>query len=115
LRKKSDDPFAFLATYSSGLNQKGQPKHMPLKSTLEEYERDQKKMLELLTTVYTTAKQSQMITEIIDSGEIFHPLAWSAQEAFTFFKEVPVYVDAGILCRIPNWWKGKVLIFIQGK
>jgi len=105
--KKSDDPFAFLATYSTGLNQKGESKHMPLKYALQEYGEDQEKLLELLTTVYTAAKQSQMITEIIDSGEIFYPLAWSAQEAFTFLQEVPVYEDAGILCRIPNWWKGK--------
>jgi SNF2 family DNA or RNA helicase len=105
--KKSDDPFAFLATYSTGLNQKGESKHMPLKYALQEYGEDQKKLLELLTTVYTAAKQSQMITEIIDSGEIFYPLAWSAQEAFTFLQEVPIYEDAGILCRIPNWWKGK--------
>ncbi len=51
--------------------------------------------------------QSQLVADIIESGEIFYPLAWSADEAFTFLQEVPIYENAGILCRIPNWWKGK--------
>ena len=28
------------------------------------------------------------------------------KEAFTFLKEIPIYEESGILCRIPNWWKG---------
>ena len=105
--RKGDDPFAFLATYSIGLNQRGQSKHLPLKHALEEYREDRNKLLELLSTVYTASKQSRLVADIIESGEIFHPLAWSAEEAFTFLQEVPIYEDAGILCRIPNWWKGK--------
>ena len=37
----------------------------------------------------------------------FHALAWQSKDAFTFLKEIPVYEKSGILCRIPNWWKGK--------
>ena len=105
--KKNDSPFAFLATYSTRLNQQGASKHLPLKHALEEYEDDQEKLLELLTTVYTAANQSQMIADLIESGEIFYPLAWSSKEAFNFLQEIPYYEDAGILCRIPKWWKGK--------
>ncbi len=53
--KKGDDPFAFLATYSTGLNQRGQSKHLPLKHALEEYQEDQEWLLELLSTVYTAS------------------------------------------------------------
>ncbi len=42
-----------------------------------------------------------------DSGELFYPLAWSAKEAFVFLREIPIYEEAGILCRIPDWWKKK--------
>lgn len=104
--KKSDNPFAFLATYSTRLDDEGSSKHLPLKYALEEYEDDNDKLLELLVTVQEAAKKSLLIEELLDSGELFHPLSWTTSEAFIFLKEIPLYEDAGILCRIPNWWKG---------
>ncbi len=102
---KSDYPFAFLATYSTRLNQQGKSKHLPLKFALREYADHKNKLLELLSTVHLAAKNSSIIADLIESGEIFHPLAWSAKEAFLFLKDIPVFEKAGILCRIPNWWK----------
>ncbi len=104
-QKKQDAPFAFLATYSTGLDNQGQSRHLPLKWALSEYAGDHKKLLELLATVHRAAKQSTLVTQLLDTGELFHPLAWTAKEAFTFLKEVPIYETSGILCRIPNWWK----------
>jgi len=46
--KREDYPFAFLATYSTGLNKQGASKHLPLKYALEEFGSDSEKMLELL-------------------------------------------------------------------
>ena len=37
------------------------------------------------------------------------PLSWSSQEALAFLEEVSLFEEAGILCRIPNWWKAKNL------
>src|SRR5208283_2224595 len=104
--KKGDAPFAFLATYSTGLNAQGTSRHLPLKYALEEFSKDNEKLLDLLSTVHLAAKESGFITELLESGEIFHPLSMTTQEAYTFLKEVPVYENAGVLCRIPNWWKG---------
>ncbi len=104
--KNADVPFAFLATYTTGFNEAGESKHLPLKYALEEYENDSDKLLELLITVHAAAKQSRLIDQLMDSGELFHPLKWSSLEAFTFLKEIPIYEACGILCRIPNWWKG---------
>lgn len=106
--KKSEDfPFAFLATYSTGLNKQktSLTKHLPLKHALEEYGENSHKLLDLLTTVHFASKESALIAELLHSGEIFHPLAWTSKEAFKFLQEIPVYENAGILCRIPNWWK----------
>ncbi len=105
--KNSDAPFAFLATYSTRLNDEGVSKHLPLKYALEEYKGDNEKLLELLVTVHDAAQQSELVTELLDTGELFYPLAWSSKEAFTFLQEIPLYEESGILCRIPNWWKGK--------
>ncbi len=105
--RKGAAPFAFLATYSTALNADGESRHLPLKYALEEYKNDNKKLLELLVNVSDAARQSELINELLESGELFSPLSWSSQEAYTFLKEIPLYEDCGILCRIPNWWKGQ--------
>jgi non-specific serine/threonine protein kinase len=104
--KKGGAPFAFLATYSTGLTAQGASRHLPLKYALEEFGRENEKLLDLLSTVHLAARESRLISQMVESGEIFHPLSLTAQEAYTFLKEIPVYENAGILCRIPNWWKG---------
>ncbi|MCK5180390.1 MAG: DEAD/DEAH box helicase [Candidatus Omnitrophica bacterium] len=104
-KKDEDYPFAFLATYSTGLTDHGKSKHLPLKYALEEYGKDSKKLLVLLSTVSLAAKESAVIHELLESGELFHPLTWEAKHAFEFLKKIPVYEKCGILCRIPDWWK----------
>ena len=105
--KKSETPFAFLATYSTRLNDQGESRHLPLKYALEEYRGDQEKLLQLLVTVHEAARRSDLLANLLHSGELFHPLSWSAKEAFAFLQEILLYQETGILCRIPNWWKGK--------
>jgi superfamily II DNA or RNA helicase len=103
--KKDEHPFAFLATYTPRLNKQGKSQHLPLAHALQEYGKDGTKLLDLLVTVNRAAKESSLIAQLVESGELFHPLAWSAREAFTFLQEIPLYEQSGILCRIPDWWK----------
>ncbi|UCF95025.1 MAG: DEAD/DEAH box helicase, partial [Desulfobacterales bacterium] len=105
--KDNNYPFAFLATYSTRLNKQGKSRHLPLKYALKEYENNKDKLLELLTTVHAAARQSPLLENLLDTGDLFHPLSWSAAEAFAFLKDIPIYENSGILCRIPNWWKGR--------
>ena len=105
--RRDDYPFAFLATYSVDASASGAAKHLPLKNALVEYGENSQKLLELLATVNKAARQSPFINEMMESGEIFHPLGLYTDEAYTFLKEVPLYEEAGILCRIPNWWRKK--------
>nr|WP_319490632.1 DEAD/DEAH box helicase [uncultured Desulfobacter sp.] len=101
--KNSDLPFAFMATYSAGMGANGKPKHLPLKHAIETHGDDE--LLTLLSTVYKAAEQSRIVADLIESGELFHPLAWDGDEAFAFLKEIPDYEACGVLCRIPDWWK----------
>ncbi|MDY6971325.1 MAG: DEAD/DEAH box helicase [Thermodesulfobacteriota bacterium] len=103
--KNGDYPFAFMATYATRLNSQGKSKHLPLKHALQEYGDDNERLLKLLATVHTAAEKSPLIAELLETGELFHPLAWTSKEAFSFLKEIPLYDESGILCRIPNWWK----------
>jgi non-specific serine/threonine protein kinase len=105
--KEDNYPFAFLATYSTGITTDGKSKHLPLNNALVEYKDDRKKLLELLATVNQASAKSSFIAELVESGDIFHPIGLLSREAYTFLTEIPLYEDAGILCRIPNWWKSK--------
>jgi non-specific serine/threonine protein kinase len=105
-RKGSAAPFAFLATYSQADPATGRVRHVPLRHALSEFAADQKALLGLLGTVHRAAAESAFVRSLLDSGEIFHPLAWQANEAFAFLREIPLYDASGILCRIPDWWKG---------
>ncbi|MBM4053673.1 MAG: DEAD/DEAH box helicase [Planctomycetes bacterium] len=118
--KRQDYPFAFLATYATQKDKQGKSKHLPLKHALMEYEGKNERLLELLSTVHLAAKESNLVSHLLDSGELFHPLAWNEKEAYCFLKEIPIYEKYGILCRIPNWWKSesspfKVHIQLGGK
>ncbi len=105
-RKDLDRPFAFLATYSTRIDASGRTHHQPLKLAFKEYAENQKKIVELLSTVVKVSKRNSLIKSLVDSGEIFRAIGLTVQEAFTFFEGVSDFEEAGILCRVPRWWKG---------
>lgn len=101
-----DMPFAFLATYATK-NKDGKVRHMPLKYALTEFKGEREKLLQLLSSLDRVAKVSPLISGFMESGELFHPLRLSSEEAYTFLKSIPEIESAGILCRVPDWWKRK--------
>lgn len=105
-KNNPDAPFAFLATYSTHAQKSGAMAHVPLEQAIREYGSDTKRLLDLLSAVHKVARESTLIRSMLDSGEIFHPLAFSSAEALQFLREVPRYEEAGILCRVPRWWNG---------
>jgi len=105
--KGKKNPFAFMTTYSTGLAKNNKAQHRPLHFALTEFENNQEKLIDLLSTVSKAADKSQFIKDILETGEIFYPLNLSPDESLNFLKELPVYEEAGILCRIPNWWRNK--------
>ncbi|MCK9525597.1 MAG: DEAD/DEAH box helicase [Limnochordia bacterium] len=106
-KKDEEFPFAFLATYSTGNSKNKKASHIPLQNALLEYRGQDDLLLKLLSTVSSAADKSNLLSELVESGELFRPLKFSSEEAYTFLKEVPLYEESGILCRIPNWWKRK--------
>ncbi|MDR1935732.1 MAG: DEAD/DEAH box helicase [Candidatus Accumulibacter sp.] len=106
--KTEDYPFAFLATYSTTSGKKKDAvAHLPLKNALLENKGDQARLLSLLATVSRAADRSAFISELTESGELFSPLGFTAKDAYTFLKEMPLYEECGIVCRMPDWWKKK--------
>lgn len=108
VENKSDEyPFAFLATYSTETSEQKKAAHAPLKNALLEYKDRQDLLLKLLAAVSRAADSSDFISELTESGELFSPLQFNADEAYTFLKEIPLYEACGIMCRMPDWWKKK--------
>jgi non-specific serine/threonine protein kinase len=106
-RKDADWPFAFLATYTTGLSAGGQAKHLPLGQALREYAGAAQKanLLNLLLPVQRASESCAWLKIIVDSGEIFHPLRWTPHDAIQFLRDVAALEDAGIVLRMPATWR----------
>lgn len=100
-------PFAFMATYIPGLKGQDKARYLPLGKALEQYAGEQNKpaLVRLLSPVQRASEQSEFIRELVESGDIYHPLAWSPPEAHRFLQEVPQYEECGLLVRLPDWWR----------
>lgn len=98
-------PFAFMATYSTKPVKSKRAIHTPLKNALKEFDGDERKLLSLISTVIKASEKSAFISELLESGELFSPLKLTTEEAYTVLRETALYEEAGILCRVPDWWR----------
>ncbi len=104
-KNSNDTPFAFLATYAHQVSDAGKPKHLPLTRALEEYAGQKNMLLRLLEPIHKASQESAFIKQQTDSGDIYHPAAWTASQAYRFLQDTPIFEKSGIAVRIPNWWK----------
>jgi non-specific serine/threonine protein kinase len=106
-RKDEDAPFAFLATYTHRLSAHGKAQHLPLGQALRDYAgtASKEKLLSLLLPVQRAAESCVWLKQMVDAGEIFHPLRWSPREAFQFLGDVPQLERAGVVVRMPATWR----------
>jgi SNF2 family DNA or RNA helicase len=106
-KRDPEHPFAFLATYVSRMSDRGQPQHEPLGRALQQYagEKNRQALLALLVPIQRASERSALVKELVDSGEVYHALAWSPGEAYRFLKDVPAFEESGLLVRVPDWWK----------
>src|SRR5207245_10272273 len=51
------------------------------------------------------AETCPWLKAMVDSGEIFHPLRWQANDAFRFLRDVPQLESAGVVVRMPATWR----------
>ncbi len=105
-KKDTEYPFAFLATYAPRLTESARVRYQPLGRALQELagERNRRALVHLLTPVQRAAEKSNLIRALVDSSDIYQPLAWTPQEAYSFLKDTPLYEEAGVLVRVPDWW-----------
>ena len=106
-RRDPDCPFAFLATYAPSLTGGARVRYQPLSKALQKHAgaKNKKALIKLLSPVHLASQKSPLVKELVDSGDIYQPLAWTPGEAHRFLKEVPVFEESGVLVRLPDWWK----------
>ena len=106
-RRDPECPFAFMATYTSGLAASGALRHLPLGQALREFAGvgDKAKLLQLLDPVSRASEACSWLKAIVDAGEIFHPLRWTPQEALRFLHDVDAMEQAGLVIRMPANWR----------
>jgi len=106
-KRSPETPFAFMATYTHRLSPQEKALHLPLARALQEYAgtKNQAALRSLLEPVQRAAERSEWARKALDSKRIFQPQAWTPAQAHAFLRETPALEEAGIITRIPNWWK----------
>ena len=106
-RRDEAHPFAFLATYAPGLTGGARIQYQPLSRALREMAgaKNKQALIRLLSPVQLASEKSALVKELVESGDLYQPLAWTPREAYQFLKDVPVLEESGILVRMPDWWK----------
>ena len=100
-------PFAFMATYSTGFGSGGKLKHLPLRTALQQYagEKNRTVLINLLSPVQQAASNIPWVEQLIDTAQIYQPQAWPAELAYQFLRSAEELEAAGLMVRLPNWWK----------
>ena len=106
-RRDLEYPFALLATYAPTVTSSSRLQYQPLGNALRQYsgQHDKKVLINLLSPVHLASQRSDLVRELIESGDIYQPLAWTPSQAYRFLKDVPLLEDSGVLVRLPDWWK----------
>jgi non-specific serine/threonine protein kinase len=108
-KRDEQHPFAFMASYSSRLSAQGRLQHLPLARALQDYagSKNRQALISLLSPIQAASEHSAMVKELVDSGDIYRPLAWTPRQAYGFLQDIPTMEEAGVIVRVPDWWKAK--------
>ena len=100
-------PFAFMATYASGFGAAGRLKHLPLRKALEQYAgaKNRVALVKLLSPVQQAAEACDWVKGLVDSGDIYRPMAWTAARAYRLLRSAAELEESGLSVRLPNWWR----------
>ena len=100
-------PFAFMATYASGFGAAGRLKHLPLRKALEQYAgaKNRAALVKLLSPVQQAAETCDWVKDLVDSGDIYRPMAWTAARAYRLLRSAAELEESGLSVRLPNWWR----------
>ncbi|MGL4595416.1 MAG: DEAD/DEAH box helicase [Thermoguttaceae bacterium] len=102
-------PFAFMATYTEKVSSGAKPIQLPLSKALSEYAslKDRAALLRLLQPITSAAESCSWVQNMVDDQTIYQPRAWTPKQAHQLLQDIPTLENAGLIVRVPDWWKGK--------
>ncbi len=106
-KKDEARPFAFMASFTTGIGTGGKLKHLPLRKALEMYAGTGNKqaLIKLLSPVQKAAERCEWVQELVESGEIYSPMAWTPERAYQMLRTATALEESGLSVRLPDWWK----------
>ncbi len=106
-RRDPDLPFAFMATYTTSLSAAARAQHVPLGQAMRDYAgpANRARLLALLQPVQRAAESCDWLRAMVEGGEIFHPLRWTAPEAGRLLASAGDLERAGVVLRMPANWR----------
>ena len=66
---------------------------------LARQEGDKQALLRLLRPLHAACESNAFVRSLAASGDVYHPLSWTAEEAHTFLRAVPDCETAGVAVR----------------
>ncbi|MGE0173922.1 MAG: DEAD/DEAH box helicase [Oligoflexales bacterium] len=107
-RKETGKPFAFLATFTIHVPDKARVQHRPLGFALKDSAlRAQKDAFaNLLKPIHKATESSELLTRAFEDKSIFSTMFLDPNEAYELMAAIPKFEDAGIVCKVPEWWRG---------
>jgi len=108
-KRDPDYPFAFIATYARHVPGSNALQYLPLARALKEYSgaRRKRELLALLEPLSRAAGEVELVRELLETGDIYHPLAWTPADAYPFLQAIPALERAGLVVRLPDWWAAR--------
>jgi non-specific serine/threonine protein kinase len=108
--KNSALPFTLFVTYT--IVQNGyMVKHVPLAFALKNFAADDERRIKLERQLDKASKASELIKGITKSGRFLGEIQLTSHEAYDFLCDIPQLESAGIVCRIPDFWKQRSSAF----
>ena len=106
-RNDEAHPFAFMATYAPGFGAAGRVKHLPLRKALEQYAgaKNRPALVKLLSPIQQAAEVCGWVKDLVDSGDVYRPMAWTAAHAWQLLRSAADLEENGLSVRLPNWWQ----------
>ncbi|MEO1228499.1 MAG: DEAD/DEAH box helicase [Myxococcota bacterium] len=103
----AERPFAFLATWTPGPVPEPKGRMQPLRVALEALRQDPSGARFVVEQLDAAAKVSPIVERLEESGELYHALRWTSDEAYAFLEETPGLAEQGVLLRLPAGWGGQ--------
>ena len=100
-------PFAFMATCASGFGVAGRVRHLPLRKALEQHSGagNRPALVKLLAPVHKAAESCEWVNDLVESGDVYRPMAWTAAQAFRLLRSAEALEESGLSVSLPDWWR----------